>query len=305
MFHVMYILFIIGFALNVCSCIMSFIFYKQNKDQAFKFLFILLSCELTLYCLYYLSVYLVMIEAPVDFAGKFAWYLVNYAVGAALFYLLQRSFYRLLSVRYTVKKRFVHLGVTCSLVAVYLVLVLLFRERWDEHILILYHLTTFQFVVVGFLLAGYRGRIGNPRLKTALTVWLVIISVIVPFKVLGESGPALVAFFDGFFGIRWPFLCLILVATNVVMFRFLLLELIKPTPSAEPPFDEAVFAGHDLTEREIEVARLLINRRSYREIAEKLFISVPTVKSHANHIYQKMNLGTRGELLELAAGLRK
>ncbi|MBN2353671.1 MAG: helix-turn-helix transcriptional regulator [Spirochaetales bacterium] len=301
----MYILFIIGFALNVCSFIMSFVFYKQNKDQAIRFLFILLLCELTLYCLYFMSVYLVMIKAPVDFAGECAWYLANYALGAALFYLLQRSFYRLLSVRYTMRKRFAHLGITVSMVAVYLVLVLLFRERWKDYILVLYHLTTFQFVVIGFLLGRYLGRIENRRLKSAMRIWLVILIVIVPFKIVGESGPDLAAFFDGFFGIRWPFLCLILVSTNAVMFRFLILELIKPTTLATPAFDKALFGGHDLTERELDVAELLIERRSYREIGERLFISIPTVKSHANHIYRKLNLGTRGELLELAEGLKK
>ncbi len=49
----------------------------------------------------------------------------------------------------------------------------------------------------------------------------------------------------------------------------------------------------------MEVAELLIGRRSYREIGEKLFISIPTVKSHVTHIYQKMNVDSRGELLEV------
>jgi DNA-binding CsgD family transcriptional regulator len=301
----MYILFFAGFAFNVCSCILSFISFKQNKDAVFKYLFLLLGCLLTMYCLYYMSVYLVMIKIPVSFPGEFIWYLINYAGGGTLFFLLQRSFYRILSVRFTMKKRVVHLGISFSMVLVYLFLVLVFGERWKDYFVVLYHLTTFQFITVGFILAKYLGRIAHRRLKNPMRVWLIIICIVTPLKILAESTPALITVFDSFFGIRWPFLCLMLVAINTVMFRFLILHLVKPTPFATPVFDKALFAAHDLTEREIEVAELLIERRSYREIGEKLFISMPTVKSHVNHIYQKLRLGTRGELLEIATGLKR
>jgi DNA-binding NarL/FixJ family response regulator len=47
-----------------------------------------------------------------------------------------------------------------------------------------------------------------------------------------------------------------------------------------------------LTEREREVARLILEELSSTEIAERLFISSHTVESHRKHIYQKLGIST-------------
>jgi DNA-binding NarL/FixJ family response regulator len=52
-------------------------------------------------------------------------------------------------------------------------------------------------------------------------------------------------------------------------------------------------ACHGLTPRELEVLRLLAAGRSNREIAEVLFISVPTVKSHLSNLLGKLDLPSR------------
>ncbi len=46
-----------------------------------------------------------------------------------------------------------------------------------------------------------------------------------------------------------------------------------------------------LTEREIEVLKLIAEGLSNPEIAEKLFLSVGTVKTHVKHIYWKIECG--------------
>ncbi len=51
-----------------------------------------------------------------------------------------------------------------------------------------------------------------------------------------------------------------------------------------------------LSKREKEVIVELSSGKSYREIADVLFISVRTVKYHVYHIYQKSEVGTRAEL---------
>ncbi len=48
-----------------------------------------------------------------------------------------------------------------------------------------------------------------------------------------------------------------------------------------------------LTEREKEVARLVMEGLSNKEIAAKLFISVHTVKANLEHIYEKLNISNR------------
>jgi two-component system response regulator NreC len=56
----------------------------------------------------------------------------------------------------------------------------------------------------------------------------------------------------------------------------------------------------DLSERELEVLRLIALGHTNSEIAEQLFLSVRTVESHRAHIQQKLRLTTRSELVRYA-----
>jgi two-component system response regulator NreC len=56
----------------------------------------------------------------------------------------------------------------------------------------------------------------------------------------------------------------------------------------------------DLTERELEVLRLIALGHTNGEIAEQLYLSVRTVESHRAHIHQKLRLQTRAELVRYA-----
>ncbi len=51
-----------------------------------------------------------------------------------------------------------------------------------------------------------------------------------------------------------------------------------------------------LTERELQVARLVVDRRTNSEIAAELFLSQKTVESHLRNIFHKMNVFSRVEL---------
>lgn len=53
-----------------------------------------------------------------------------------------------------------------------------------------------------------------------------------------------------------------------------------------------------LSEREIEVLELICKGLSNKEIAEKLFISLSTVKTHINNIYKILDVKNRREAIE-------
>ena len=53
-----------------------------------------------------------------------------------------------------------------------------------------------------------------------------------------------------------------------------------------------------LTDKEIQVAELLLEGLSLREIAEKLFISENTAKTHRTAVYKKMQVGSKEELIK-------
>lgn len=52
-----------------------------------------------------------------------------------------------------------------------------------------------------------------------------------------------------------------------------------------------------LTQREIEIISMLQHGASYKTVAERLFISVDTVKFHIRNIYSKLQVNSRSELI--------
>lgn len=63
--------------------------------------------------------------------------------------------------------------------------------------------------------------------------------------------------------------------------------------------------GGELSEREVDVLRLVAFGMTNAEIAEQLFVSVRTVETHRAHIHQKLGVRSRAELVRVAreAGL--
>jgi two-component system response regulator NreC len=57
---------------------------------------------------------------------------------------------------------------------------------------------------------------------------------------------------------------------------------------------------HDLSEREVEVLRLIALGHTNHEIGEQLFLSTRTVETHRSHIQQKLRRTTRAELVRYA-----
>jgi ATP/maltotriose-dependent transcriptional regulator MalT len=55
-----------------------------------------------------------------------------------------------------------------------------------------------------------------------------------------------------------------------------------------------------LTNREFDVLELLAQRLSNKEIADKLYISTTTVKSHIQNLYGKLHVSKRRDAVEKA-----
>src|SRR5436305_203010 len=68
--------------------------------------------------------------------------------------------------------------------------------------------------------------------------------------------------------------------------------------AAAPP--EPQGPPDDLTEREVEVLRLIALGHTNSEIAGQLFLSTRTVETHRAHIQQKIRRTTRAELVRYA-----
>jgi DNA-binding NarL/FixJ family response regulator len=86
-----------------------------------------------------------------------------------------------------------------------------------------------------------------------------------------------------------------LIAPTVT--RRLLERFVQLTPSSDADRDRLV---GQLTEREREVLTLVAQGLSNREIADRLVLAEPTVKTHVSHLLLKLDLRDRAQLVVLA-----
>ena len=89
--------------------------------------------------------------------------------------------------------------------------------------------------------------------------------------------------------------------------RHVLLETIRAVHAGQTPVSSEVGAklagrlGYEqLSDREMEVLRLLVRGLSNQEIAGALFIAESTVKFHVNHVLSKLNVGDRTQAVIVA-----
>jgi LuxR family maltose regulon positive regulatory protein len=77
-----------------------------------------------------------------------------------------------------------------------------------------------------------------------------------------------------------------------------------PTPDLPEPPRQIQPLIEPLTERELDVLRLLASPLSTAEIADRLYISVSTVRSHTKNIYAKLHVHRRWDAAERARELK-
>jgi LuxR family transcriptional regulator, maltose regulon positive regulatory protein len=70
---------------------------------------------------------------------------------------------------------------------------------------------------------------------------------------------------------------------------------VATAPSGLPPAS--------LTPAELRILRFLPTHLSFREIAERTYVSANTVKSQANAVYRKFDVGSRSEAVTRAREL--
>jgi DNA-binding CsgD family transcriptional regulator len=91
----------------------------------------------------------------------------------------------------------------------------------------------------------------------------------------------------------------VLNATIARTIRNALYRLLTPPGNTDVERGTAFAESHGLTPREWEVASFIARGFSYKETAERLFISVKTVKTHISHVYEKTGSRSNVDLILL------
>jgi DNA-binding CsgD family transcriptional regulator len=77
-----------------------------------------------------------------------------------------------------------------------------------------------------------------------------------------------------------------------------------PVPVREFVMDQTRLQELGITAREFEILELIAGGLSNREIAEKLFVSENTVKTHSSRLFDKLSAKRRTQAVQIAKELR-
>ncbi len=76
-------------------------------------------------------------------------------------------------------------------------------------------------------------------------------------------------------------------------------------PTGEPfVLDQARLQQLGITARELEILKLIAGGMSNREIAETLFVSENTVKTHSSRVFDKLSARRRTQAVQIAKEMR-
>jgi NarL family two-component system response regulator LiaR len=76
-----------------------------------------------------------------------------------------------------------------------------------------------------------------------------------------------------------------------------------PQPAFSEP-DQQEIEKRGISARELEVLQLIANGLSNQEIADKLFVSLNTVKTHTSNLFIKLDVSRRTQAIQKAKSLR-
>ena len=77
------------------------------------------------------------------------------------------------------------------------------------------------------------------------------------------------------------------------------MELLREAPKPIASIAEST-VENQLSDREMEILKEVVKGYNHHEIAEKLFISPNTVRTHVNNIYKKLHLNSRSQVMNFA-----
>jgi DNA-binding CsgD family transcriptional regulator len=295
---------IAAFVLGVSSGIVALSAHIWGKGDTFKYIGL---CAIALAGLVavcgvveYAKAAGIVFEPQVEDIGR----AITYAFLAFFWYLIARSLYRLMSVRWSEGKRDIHLLIVLLPLLCHIFSIFSGGQARLSLRAVRDFLIKAQALNYAYILFRYRGRVIDSEVTRLWNVCFILIAAFAPLFFIESFFRGIKAFYASMHLVRPSifFLCTLII---LAFFRFTINFIMKPENEELQESEPAFLRERGLTEREIGVIRLLLERLSYREIGQRLFISVPTVKSHVHHAFQKLEVGSREELTEMAEGFKK
>ncbi len=307
MSHFLFWLNMISFIMGFTAVIVAFFLYLKWKQKLLLYyLFFLLSMTFSvignaIYIYYYFN-----ISYKIDFIVTPT---TGILINCLLIYTAPLFFSHLLGTGFSRTKK-MFFGSLSILLFLFAVLIFLFTEslsasQWSlilnksrlGGIISLLILSYFAFYTIFNI-----KKIDNPSLRKTAAFFMILYFIFLPGLITDVLSSRLYYFITDFLSLPegFNFNILFYFFWNIFSLIFAGKYLFQqPIAPGDAKLAGTIFKMFGISEREGEVALLLLKGSSYKEIAEKLFISIKTVKTHLHNIYQETNMRNKIELSNL------
>lgn len=288
-----YLLFcIISLFAGVSSISISCFIYNSNKKKALK-LFIALSLSffaiqnsvtLGLYSKYVIQVssFIPFLYKLLDFVGTsfsslLGLFFINYLFGLDITNIKKKIFISIFALQFT--------GI-----AIYYL--------FDTHYIFKFIIhASIVAVIVYELYIGLKNykQVVNKDLKQAIKSFILITIIFLPFIII-ESYKPYIQLIKNIELLKIAALPSYFLTINIFNLIFVLKYFNTPSFIANNKLTDYFKQKYDITEKQSEIIELIIEGLTYKQIAEKLFISPKTVDNHIQNIYKKLNVNSKMQL---------
>ncbi|MCB2342469.1 helix-turn-helix domain-containing protein [Clostridium estertheticum] len=284
--------YIISLFAGVSSISISYFIYSSNKKKALKF-FIALnlsffaiqnSIALGLYSKYVAQVssfipYLCKFLDSVgtSFSSLLGIFFINYLFGLEITNLKKKIFFSIFTFQF--------IGI-----AIYY----LFETHYIFKFII--HASIIS-VIIYELYVGLKNykQVVNKDLKQAIKSFVLITIIFLPFIMI-ESYRPYIQLIKNIEPLKMAALPSYFLTINIFNLIFVLKYFNTPSFIANNKLTDYFKQKYDITEKQSEIIELIIKGLTYKQIAEKLFISSKTVDNHVQNIYKKLKVNSKMQL---------
>lgn len=135
----------------------------------------------------------------------------------------------------------------------------------------------------------------NKDLKNAIKIFAIITMVYLPIAIL-ETYNSSIHFFKNEELLKTLTFPLYFLVINIFNLIFVLKYFNTPAFIDNNKLTDYFKQKYDITEKQSEIIDLIIEGITYKQIAERLFISPKTVDNHIQNIYKKLNVNNKIQL---------
>ena len=141
-----------------------------------------------------------------------------------------------------------------------------------------------------------RKKVNRKDLRTVLLSFSILMFVSIPFIIIHRLVGFL--FFPESVLFNLPYFnTLFLFISSIIALSYGAKYIFNGNGDSGIVLVEEVVKNYDISQREEEIIKLLIRGLSNQQIADDLYISEKTVKNHLYHIYRKLGISNRLQLI--------